>query len=183
MAKAHPTAQFCRLRKGKPVATVWIEKVWNLSSHDFVIKQNDGTWRPWVNQHEKSYGIDEPISIRPGETLDIQHFLMPWVDFGRTRVEGPEGALDFVIGPVSFSSLDNLRAFDDQRREVLTVEMGPRGSWWSSSVALHLVLADDGMRWTIWSANKVGNDVLAQAGKLLEQAASALIKTLIEKKL
>jgi hypothetical protein len=168
-------------REAITLATVWIEKMWNISSHDFTVLQNDGTWRPWVNERKKSYGVDEPIPLAAGEALTCQHFFMPWADWGRTRIEGPGGNLEFIIGPVSASSMDNLRGFDDTRKEVLTVEMGPRGSWWSSSVSLHLVLADDGMRWSIWSATKVPFDVLNKAGSLLDLAATELIKKLIAK--
>jgi hypothetical protein len=161
------------------MATVWIDKIWNLSDHDFTILQNDGTWRPWCNERSHSYGGDEPIPVGHGEVLSFQHFFMPWVDWGRTRIEGPEGNLEFVIGPVSFSSLDNLRGFDDARNEVLTVEMGNRGSWWSSSVSLHLVFHNDAMRWSIWSATNVGSDILNKAGSLLDLAAQELIKDLI----
>lgn len=161
------------------MATVWIEKIWNHSDHAFVIKQNDGTWRPWVNERNKSYGRDEPIPIDPGEILTCQHFFMPWVDWGRTRIEGPQGNLEFVIGPVSWSSLDNLRGFDDGRNEILTVEMGPRGSWWSSSLSLHLVFSNTGLRWTIWSATNIGGDILGKAAQVLDLTATELIKKLI----
>jgi hypothetical protein len=163
------------------VATVWLEKVWNLSSHEFTLKQNDGTWRPWVNERSKSYAIDEAIPVSPGDILTCQHFFIPWIDWGRLRVEGPEGNLEFSVGPKGWSSLDCLRGFDDERKEVLTVEMGPRGSWWSASVSLHLVFADDAMRWTIWSATKVGYDVLQAAGKLLEIFGGELMKKLAGK--
>ena len=53
--------------------------------------------------------------------------------------------------------------------------MGPRGSWWSSSVALHLVFHDDAVRWSIWSATNVGTDVLNKAGALLELVGTELI--------
>jgi hypothetical protein len=163
------------------MATVWIGKVWNLSDQSFTLLQNDGTWRPWCVERSHSYGRDEPIPLAPGDVLTFQHFFMPWVDWGRTRVEGPDGNLEFVIGPVSWSSLDNLRGFDDARNEVLTVEMGPRGSWWSASVEMHLVFHNDAMRWSIWSATKVGQDILNKAGTYLDLAATELIKKLISK--
>jgi hypothetical protein len=163
------------------MATVWLERVYNLSNSEFTLLQDDGTWRPYCVERQKSYQPDEAITVSAGDVLNFQHFFMPWVDWGRMRVQGPDGGLDFVVGPVSWSSMDNLRAFDDQRLEVLTVEMGPRGSWWSASVSLHLVLADDAMRWSIWSATRVGYDVLNKAGELLSLAATELIKKLISR--
>jgi hypothetical protein len=161
------------------MATVWLEKVWNISSHDFVLRQNDGTWRPWVRERSKSYAIDEEIPVGAGEVLTCDHFFIPWIDWGRLRVEGPGGGLEFSVGPAGWSSLDNLRGFDDERREVLTVEMGPRGGWWSSSVSLHLVFRNDGMQWSIWSATNVGGDVLAAAGELFRLLAPVLLPILL----
>jgi hypothetical protein len=161
------------------MATVWLEKAWNLSNHDFLLKSNDGTWRPWSRERQHSYAIDEPIEIPRGQTLTFDHFFIPWIDWGRLRIEGPGGNVEFSVGPVSFSSLDNLRGFDDQRREITTVEMGPRGSWWSASVSLHLVFRDDGVHWTIWSATNVGSDILQAAGKVFEWTAKAIIEALI----
>ncbi|MFF4576072.1 hypothetical protein [Streptomyces sp. NPDC001410] len=161
------------------MATVWLEKVFNLSDYSFTLLQNDGTWRPYCRERGQSYGRDEEIPINSGEVLRFDHFFIPWADWGRLRVQGPEGGVDFVVGPASWSSLDNLRGFDDGRNEIFTVEMGPRGSWWSSSVSLHLVFHNDGMRWSIWSANNVGGDILSKAGSLLDQAATELIKKLI----
>jgi hypothetical protein len=161
------------------MATVWVEKVWNLTNHNFVLLQNDGTWRPWVRERSKSYQRDEEIPVGPGEVLTCDHFFVPWIDWGRVRVQGPGGGLEFSVGPVSWSSLDNLRGFDDQRREVVTVEMGPRGGWWSASVSLHLVFREDAMHWTIWSATNVGSDVLQAAGKMLETLAPVLLPLLL----
>ena len=155
-------------------------EIWNLTDHEFVLKQNDGTWRPWIREHNRSYGPDETIQVKRGQVLTCDHFLIPWIDWGRLRVEGPKGNLEFSVGPVSWSSLDNLRGFDDQRKNVRTVEMGPRGGWWLSSVSLHLVFRNDGMHWSIWSATSVGHDVLAASGKLLEFAAQKLIERLIK---
>jgi hypothetical protein len=162
------------------MATVWIEKVWNVSSsNNFVLLQNDGTWRPWVRERSKSYQPDEEIPVAPGESLTCDHFFVPWIDWGRLRVQGPGGGLEFSVGPVSFSSLDNLRGFDDQRNEVLTVEMGNRGGWWSSSVSLHLVFRDNGMQWSIWSATNVGSDTLQAAGKAFQLLAPVLLPILL----
>lgn len=161
------------------MATVWLEKAWNLTGHEIRLLQNDGTWRPWVNEEQKSYQRDEPIVLGANTSLTFQHFFIPWIDWGRLRVEGPVGGIEFSVGPVSWSSLDNLRGFNDERREVLTAEMGPRGGWWSSSVSLHLVLRDDGLQWSIWSATSVGHDVLNKTGELLEFAAKELIKWVI----
>jgi hypothetical protein len=163
------------------MATCWTTEVWNLSSHNFTLLQNDGTWRPWCRERSKSYARDEDIPVGSGEHLTFDHFFMPWVDWGRMRIQGPDGGIDFVIGPVSWSSMDNLRGFDDQRNEILTVEMGPRGSWWSASVSLHLVFHDDAVRWTIWSATSVPNQILNKAGELLEMASTELIKKLVSK--
>ncbi|WP_089100119.1 hypothetical protein [Streptomyces hyaluromycini] len=161
------------------MATVWLEKVFNQSDYSFTLLQNDGTWRPYCRERGKSYGRDEEIVLSGGDVLTFDHFFLPWVDWGRLRVQGPEGGIDFVVGPVSWSSLDNLRGFDDRQEEIFTAEMGPRGSWWSSSVSLHLTFHNDGMRWSIWSATKVGTDVLGKAASYLDLAATELIKKLI----
>ncbi|MFD7137372.1 hypothetical protein [Streptomyces sp. NPDC059894] len=161
------------------MATVWLKKVYNFSSHEFTVKQNDGTWRPWCIERRKVYAVDEAITLSPGDVLTFDHFFMPWADWGRTRIEGPADSLEFHIGPTAADSPDYLRGFDSALNEVLTVPMGPRGSWWSASVDLRLVFEDDAMRWVIWNANGVGPDLLSEAGKLLHEAAMELIKKLV----
>src|SRR6266540_1733602 len=116
------------------MTTAWIEKIWNLSNQSFTILQNDGTWRPYVQERNKSYASDEAISVSPGDVLTCEHFFIPWIDWGRVRIEGPDGSLEVSVGPKSHSSNDFIRGFDAVRDEVLATEIGPRGSWWSAFV-------------------------------------------------
>ena len=63
------------------MTTAWIEKIWNLSNQSFTILQNDGTWRPYVQERNKSYASDEAISVSPGDVLTCEHFFIPWIDW------------------------------------------------------------------------------------------------------
>ncbi len=104
---------------------------------------------------------------------------MPWIDWGRVRIEGPGGSLEISVGPTGPDTNDFLRGFDAGRNEVLSVEIGRRGSWWSDSVSLHCVFDDNGLRWSIWSATGVPGDILRTAGDALLRVAPALIGALL----
>jgi hypothetical protein len=171
------------LGRSSAMATVWIERIYNFRDETFVVKQNDGTWHPYIYQAGepsggKRYLEDEPIQVPPGAALECSYFFIPWSDWGRVRIEGPAGSLEVVVGPANLQNLDYLRGFDEQRNEVLTVQMGPRGGWWSSSLALHLVFDQTGVRWVIWSATNVMEHILQPAAEILESAAPILLAVL-----
>jgi hypothetical protein len=186
------------------MAAVWITEIHNYSQYDFVIRNNDRTWRPIINGYR--YAEDEPIRVRarrdeietiflppwnipisvpPGPTLmQCQYFFVGWTDFARTRIEGPEGLLDTRVGPKGLAEeeqkLDSLRIFDEQENEVESVAIGPRGSGFIASVDLHLNFDDDKVRWVIWNANGVGGELLERADKaFLGPLAELLAKKLL----
>jgi hypothetical protein len=186
------------------MAAVWITEIKNFSPHHFTLYQNDGTWHPIING--RGFKPDEPIAVpaaRDTETtffmpigfpptvtpvvippgpaiLQCQYFFVGWTDFARTRIQGPDGGINVMVGPTGFDNEnDFLRVFDDEENEIASIEMGPRGSGFVCSLDLHLNFDDDKVRWLIWNANGVGADVLERADKLfMPELAKALGKLL-----
>jgi hypothetical protein len=184
------------------MAAVWITEIKNFSRFGFTLYQNDGTWHPIVNGQQYLQDVPiglpprrddpitipspapwwPPITIPPGPTvLNCQYFFVGWTDFARTRIQGPDGILDAMVGPAGLADEGNdfLRVFDSQENEVASVEMGPRGPGWVASLDLHLNIDDDKVRWVIWNANGVGANVLQRADELFTQVANALITRLV----
>lgn len=165
------------------MANVWIERIYNFTPHEITMNTDDGTWWPVVDKKKYRGGqYRDPIPVKPDAVLECEHFFVPWIDYGRLRIDGPEGGLEFSVGPISTNSGDYLRGFDAKRKEVLRAEMGPRGgNAWGPSVSLHLVFDEKprGMEFTIWSAQQVGHDVLTRAGEELLKAAPEIIDILV----
>jgi hypothetical protein len=195
------------------MAAGWITQINNFSDFDFVVRTNDPTWRPIIGG--KQYAVDEaisvprrrkqnitlplppplpPITIPAGPTVvNVQYAMIGWVDFARTRIEGPGGSVDVLIGPEGVN--DFLRFFDDQQRELGSVELGPRGPGSIASVDFHLNIynptptpgqtaASMGVHFLWWNQNGVGSEILKriddQIGKAATAAAGGLISTLIK---
>lgn len=168
------------------MCNVWIEEIHNYTGETFTLNTNDGTWWPVINGHKYRGGkYQDPVVVGPGSSMSCKYFLVPFIEFGRLRVIGPEGAgLNFAVGPEMADGNDYLRGLDDVQEEVLKAPMGPQGmDFWAASVSLHLLFGPKPeVRFLVWSANKVGPDIIAAAGQVFLQVASGLWQALIPAK-
>jgi hypothetical protein len=197
------------------MAAGWITQINNFSDSPFVVRTNDQTWRPVINnqQFAADMPIDVPprrtsatfvpvpffpgggVTIPPGPTtLNVQYMMIGWIDFARTRIQGPGGAIELTIGPKPPSGNDFLRFFDDQQVEqAQTVEIGPRGPGWVASIDFHLNFYNPtpdpgqpadyptGARMLWWSQQGVGANLLERMDKALTDVWKALTGTLFKK--
>jgi hypothetical protein len=164
------------------MAAGWITQINNFSDSRFVLKTNDGTWRPVINNQQ--FAVDEPIDVPPRRlnppgptTLNAQYMMIGWIDWARTRIEGPGGAVEITIGPKPPSGNDFLRSFDDQQVERGSVEIGPRGPGWVASIDFHLNFYNPtpdpgkpanyptGVQMLWWSQQGVGANILERIDK------------------
>lgn len=187
------------------MAVGWIDQIMNFSGSDFTVQTNDRTWRPVINGHQ--YAVDERIPVRrayragevvvipapfPGapeiripmmaggpHVLDVDFAMIGWADFARTRITGPGGYVDVVIGPTGVSDRDYLRIFDEQMNEVGSIEMGPRGGGHVASVDFKLIIRDDSIRFLWWSSSIVGAQLLERFDKIMTVLGTQLAGKLI----
>jgi hypothetical protein len=163
------------------MSMVWITRVANyLPDTTITLRQNDPTYHPVINGHQ--YNKNDPIVIPPGVAQDCKWFVIPWANSGRLQVQGPDGMLQFNIGPTSLgASDDSLRMLDAHENMTNAASMGPRGAGWVASVDLHLVFNENGMLWQVWDANRVGHDILEKADKIFMDVAPGLLGALLKK--
>jgi len=181
------------------MAAGWIVQMLNYSSTDFTIRTSDRTWRPVINGQQ--FAVDAPIAlpraIQPGDTLQLPFLPFPiplppgprvlnvdfamigWTDFARTRIEGPGGAIEVMIGPTGPDNQDYLRIFDEQMNEIESIEIGPRGAGHVASVDFKLVITDESVRFLWWNSNFTGRDLLERFDKIMTLVGTELAKKLI----
>lgn len=184
------------------MAAVWFTEVLNATDNDFTLDFTDPTWRPVANG--RRYQVGEPVSVSkahgriflpspwpgiptidipPGPFLiDMKYAFIGWADFASTRLAGPKGFVDFVVGPTNTTeNMDYLRVLDEVQADVVEpLPVGPRGGGWIASTDLHLVITNDGVRPIMWSTTGVGASVLARFDQLATEAMTELIKKLVD---
>ncbi len=168
------------------MANVWLSNIYNRTDTDFVLKQNDFWWRPTQKPSGRKYAEDERIEIRGDRDYRFDGFSVPWVSPGenrRLRVEGPDGALEFYVGPENGGNQDFLFGFDEQRQVVTRVPLGPQGV--GNTVWLSLSFNNvNGMLWRVEKSEGYVDDalklVLTKADKLFDKAADVLIAKIAE---
>jgi hypothetical protein len=183
------------------MAAAWFTQVVNASDNDYTLDFTDGTWRPIVggDRYEVGRQINvprrrvapitippllpwlPPITVPPGPTqLDLQYAFIGWADFAHTRLNGPAGFVDFVVGPINTENQDYLRALDEVQDDVVEpMPVGPRGGGWIASMDLHLVITGDGIRPIVWSYTGVGANILARFDSLATLAAQEIVKKVV----
>jgi hypothetical protein len=168
------------------MCNVWIEQIHNWSNTTFTLNTDDGTWWPVIDGHKFRGGqYRDPIAVPPGAGMNCQYFLIPFIEWGRLQITGPQGsAVKFAVGPVMADGQDYLRGLTDpQEQPLLQAAVGPQGSnFWAPSVTMHLHFGpseSEGVRFLPWSANRVGPDLLQALGEALLQAEGGIWQALI----
>jgi hypothetical protein len=182
------------------MSAAWFTQVVNASDNDYTLDFTDETWRPIVGGTRYELGqpitaakrrVDPitiqplpwlpPITVPPGPTqLDLQYAFIGWADFAHTRLSGPGGFVDFVVGPIDTENQDYLRVLDEVQANVVEpMPVGPRGGGWIASMDLHLIITNDGVRLVVWSYTGVGANILDRFDSLATLAAQELVKKLI----
>jgi hypothetical protein len=189
-------------QKEQVMAAVWFTQIVNASDSDYTLDFTDQTWRPIVNgerydvgrlitvPRRRSSAITipsplpwiPPITVPPGPTnLDLQYAFVGWADFAHTRLAGPRGFVDFVVGPIDTENADYLRALDDTQANVVEpVPVGPRGGGWIASMDLHLVITNEGIRPVVWSYTGIGANILERFDSLATLMAEQLVRKVVD---
>ena len=113
------------------------------------MRQNDPTFWPNVVPADAGRDVnlvykDIWIDVKPGARLRASRFIIPWVNSkGRLQIEYRGRACYCIVGPISASSNDFLRVFDDKDTPIGEAEMGPRGDNFICSVSLRLITRGD----------------------------------------
>jgi hypothetical protein len=182
------------------MAMGWITQVWNNTDTEFVLKQNDPSWRPIQDVGRganpffgRRYQPDEPIVVGPQfrfvdlpwglrypidppqpRRMTFDYFIIPWAEAGRLLIEGPGGSAEIVIGPTGAGSDDFLKFLDPRTRVDLSppAVVGPRGGGWRASVDYHLVFNEPAAKGAFFMAWAAHN----VGSVVLESAKEALEK-------
>src|SRR5688572_21604661 len=115
-----PLSRGASERRCAYMAAGWITQINNFSDSAFTIRTDDQTWRPVINSVQ--FAVDAPIAVPPRRTsatfvpipffpgggmtippgpttLNVQYMMIGWIDFARTRIDGPGGSVELTIGP------------------------------------------------------------------------------------